>query len=126
MYKRYALMINAVLLGSTINYGSESIDQNIYHNNSFVTIAPPTVTVESALKQLAAETKDKPLIIPFLGADATAIATKPTVSSKIRTAISKRNPQILTATVVGNIFMQNTPLVPGKVIKLQVYYSGSQ
>ena len=126
MYKRYALMTSAVLLGSTINYGSESIDQNIYHNNSFVTIAPPTVTVESALKQLAAETKDKPLIIPFLGADATAIATKPTVSSKIRTAISKRNPQILTATVVGNIFMQNTPLVPGKVIKLQVYYSGSQ
>ena len=126
MYKRYALMTNVVLLGSTINYGSESIDQNIYHNNSFVTIAPPTVTVESALKQLAAETKDKPLIIPFLGADATAIATKPTVSSKIRTAISKRNPQILTATVVGNIFMQNTPLVPGKVIKLQVYYSGSQ
>ena len=82
--------------------------------------------VEEALKQLAAETKDKPLIIPFLGADATAVAMKPTVSSKIRTAISKRNPQILTATVVENIFMQNTPLVPGKVIKLQVYYSGSQ
>ena len=82
--------------------------------------------VEEALKQLAAETKDKPLIIPFLGADATAIAMKPTVSSKIRTAISKRNPQILTATVVENIFMQNTPLVPGKVIKLQAYYFGSQ
>ena len=126
MYKRYALMTSAVLLGSTINYGSESIDQKIYHNNSFVNIAPPTVTVESALKQLATETKDKPLIIPFLGADATAIATKPTVSSKIRTAISNRNPQILTATVVKNIFMQNTLLAPGKVINLQIYYSGSQ
>ena len=83
-------------------------------------------TVEEVLTQLAIDTKDKPLLIPFLGADATAIAIKPTVSSKIRTAISKRNPQILTATVVGNIFMQNTPLVPGKVIKLQVCYSGSQ
>ena len=126
MYKRYALMTSAVLLGSTINYGSESIDSKIHHNNSFVTIAPPAVTVESALKQLATETKDKLLIIPFLGGDATAIATKPTVSSKIRTAISNRNPQILTATVVKNIFMQNAPLLPGKVINLQVYYSGSQ
>ena len=83
-------------------------------------------TVKEVLKKLAVDTKDKPLITPFLGKDVTAVATKPTVSSKIRTAISKRNPQILTATVVKNIFMQNAPLLPGKVINLQVYYSGSQ
>lgn len=66
------------------------------------------------------------VIIPFLGAAVAAVATKPTVSSKIRTAITERIPQILTVAVVKNIFMQNTPLVPDKAIKLKVYYSGSQ
>ena len=82
--------------------------------------------VEEALKQLAIDTKNKPLIVPFLGADATAIATKPAVRKKIQFAITKRNPRILTVAVVKNIFFQNTPLSPGIVIKLQAYYSSSE
>ena len=82
--------------------------------------------VEEALKQLAIDTKNKPLIVPFLGADATALATKPAVRKKIQFAITKRNPRILALAVVKNIFFQNTPLSPGIVIKLQAYYSSSE
>ena len=76
-------------------------------------------TIEKALRRLAVDTKDKPLIIPFLGKDATAIATKLVVRNKIQFAITQRNSQILTASVVKNIFFQNTSLSPSKVIKIK-------
>ena len=98
---------------------------NCYRRTSY-TLNKTNTTIKEALQQLAIDTKESPLVIPFLGADATAVATKPTVSSKIRTAISKRNPQILTATVVKNIFFQSTHLSPGIVIKLKTYYSSSE
>ena len=65
-------------------------------------------------------------MIPFLLADATAPVNKPKVSTKIQATISERNPQILTTVVVKNIFFQGTLLSPGKVIKLNAYYSDSQ
>ena len=82
-------------------------------------------TVEEALRQLAVDTKDQPLVIPFLGADATETTSKPAVAKKIRKAISERKPQILTTAVSSKIIFPGTHLLPGELIKLKVYYIAS-
>ena len=82
-------------------------------------------TVEEALRQLAIDTKDKPLLIPFLGKDATASTSKLAVAKKIRKAISERNPQILTTAVVAKIIFSGIHLLPDALIKLKAYYIAS-
>lgn len=98
-----------------INYQSSGIFSGFTKTNN---------KIEEALKKLATDTKEKPLVIPFLGADATAPANKPAVRDKIRAAINKRNPQVLTVAVIMHIFPKNTPLSPGTVIQLKIEYSG--
>lgn len=118
---KFQLVSGLLLLGAS---GFITPPFHLANGGLFSTLTKTNNTIEEALKELATDTKTKPLVIPFLGADATAPANKPAVRDKIRAAIAKRNPQVLTVAVIMHIFPKNTPLSPGTVIKLKTDYSG--
>ena len=92
-----------LLLGA----GSSLVPQFNLIRGAFVTPTKTNTTAEEALKQWAVDTKNKPLLIPFLGQDTHAFVTNPAVREKIQVAIAQRNPQILTVAVVKNILMHD-------------------
>ena len=118
---KFQLVSGLLFLGAS---GFIAPQFNLVKDGLFRTLTKTNNKIEEALKKLATDTKEKPLVIPFLGADATEPANKPAVRDKIRAAINKRNPQVLTVAVIMHIFPKNTPLSPGTVIQLKIEYSG--
>lgn len=66
-----------------------------------------------ALKKI---NEKSPLVIDFLGADATASASKDTVTTVIRAALSTLDKEVFTAEVVKEITFGDTLLKPGSTV----------
>ena len=72
-----------------------------------------------ALKKI---NEKSPLVIGFLGADATASASKDTVTTVIRAALSTLDKKVFTAEVVKEITFGDTLLKPGSTVQVNATY----
>ena len=72
-----------------------------------------------ALKKI---NEKSPLVIGFLGADATAFASKDTVTTVIRAALSTLDKKVFTAEVVKEITFGDTLLKPGSTVTVTATY----
>ena len=72
-----------------------------------------------ALKKI---NEKSPLVIDFLGADATASASKDTVTTVIRAALSTLDKEVFTAEVVKEITFGDTLLKPGSTVTVTATY----
>lgn len=72
-----------------------------------------------ALKKI---NEKSPLVIGFSGADATAFASKDTVTTVIRAALSTLDKKVFTAEVVKEITFGDTLLKPGSTVTVTATY----